>query len=108
MSNVQVEVKNYVAVVTLNRPPVNATSRAVREELIRRGHDAADAAAKKALVDERFALVNAEVASYESLKKFAIIDRPLTVEDGLLTATLKVRRKKVYEAFRDAFEALYT
>ena len=35
MSNVQVEVKNYVAVVTLNRPPVNATSRAVREELIR-------------------------------------------------------------------------
>ena len=35
MSNVQVEVKNYVAVVTLNRPPVNATSRAVRQELIR-------------------------------------------------------------------------
>jgi long-chain acyl-CoA synthetase len=81
---------------------------AVRAELVRRGKDAGDAAARKALVEERFAVVNAEVASYESLKKFAIIDRPLTVEDGLLTATLKVRRKKVYEAFRDAFEALYT
>ena len=35
MSDVQVDVKDYVAVVTLNRPPVNATSRAMREELIR-------------------------------------------------------------------------
>ena len=32
---------------------------------------------------------------------------PLTVEDGLLTPSLKVRRKKVYERFRDRFEALY-
>jgi hypothetical protein len=31
----------------------------------------------------------------------------LTVEDGLLTASLKVRRRKVYEAFREAFEGLY-
>ena len=48
-----------------------------------------------------------QLASYETIKKFAIIDAPLTVEDGLLTPTLKVRRKKVYERFRDAFEALY-
>jgi long-subunit acyl-CoA synthetase (AMP-forming) len=33
--------------------------------------------------------------------------RPLTMEEGLLTQTLKVRRKKVYEAFRSDFEALY-
>jgi long-chain acyl-CoA synthetase len=51
--------------------------------------------------------VNAELASFETIKKFAIMDRPLTVEGELLTASLKVRRKKVYEAFRMTFEGLY-
>jgi long-chain acyl-CoA synthetase len=51
--------------------------------------------------------VNGELASFETIKKFAIIDRPLTVEGELLTASLKVRRKKVYEAFRATFEGLY-
>ncbi len=51
--------------------------------------------------------VNASLASYESLKRFVIIPSPLTVESGLLTASLKVRRKKVYETFRSQFEALY-
>ena len=37
----------------------------------------------------------------------ALIDEALTVNGGLLTASLKVRRKKVYEAFRPRFEALY-
>jgi hypothetical protein len=32
---------------------------------------------------------------------------PLTVEDGLLTSSLKLRRKAVYERLRDRFEALY-
>jgi long-chain acyl-CoA synthetase len=63
--------------------------------------------ALRALVEESVARVNAELASHESIKKFAIMDRPLTIDGGLLTPTLKVRRKKVYEAFREHFEALY-
>ena len=43
--------------------------------------------------------VNAQLARYESIKRFAIMPSPLTVENGLLTTTLKVKRKKVYEAF---------
>ena len=34
-------------------------------------------------------------------------ETPLTVEDGLLTSSLKLRRKAVYERLRDRFEALY-
>jgi long-chain acyl-CoA synthetase len=64
--------------------------------------------ARRALVQKRVDAVNAELASYESIKKFAVMDTPLTVEGELLTASFKVRRKKVYETFRDAFEALYT
>lgn len=67
----------------------------------------ARAEATRALVQKRFDEVNALLPSYETLKRFVVLEAPLTVEGGLLTATLKVRRKKVYERFREAFEALY-
>lgn len=60
-----------------------------------------------ALVRRRIDAVNAGLASYETIKRYAVIESPLTVENGMLTASLKVRRKKVYEAFRAAFEGLY-
>jgi len=67
----------------------------------------ARAAARHAMVEERVERVNATLASYETIKRFTIIDEPMSVENELLTASLKVRRKKVYERFRAAFEALY-
>jgi long-chain acyl-CoA synthetase len=69
--------------------------------------DARDEAVR-ALVQQRIDRVNAALASYESIKKFVVMGEPLTVEGGLLTPTLKVKRKKVYETFRDRFEALYS
>ncbi len=68
---------------------------------------AAQTEARKVLVQTRIDQVNTQLASYESIKKFAIIDSPLTVESGLLTSTLKVRRKEVYKAFGSRLEALY-
>lgn len=63
--------------------------------------------ARRALVQRRIDAVNAELASFETIKKFVILDTPLTVEGGLLTSSLKVRRKQVYETFRASFEGLY-
>jgi long-chain acyl-CoA synthetase len=63
--------------------------------------------AMRALVQKRIDQVNSTLASYETIKKFRIMDRPLTVEGGMLTSTLKVRRKAVYKAFHDDFEGLY-
>jgi len=60
-----------------------------------------------ALVQKSIDKVNAQLPGYETIKKFHLFDEPLTVAGGLLTPTLKVRRKKVYERFLDAFEALY-
>lgn len=53
------------------------------------------------------ARVNAELARYERIKKWKIMDTPLTVDKGFLTSTLKVRRKRVYQAFAEQLEALY-
>ncbi len=63
--------------------------------------------AAQALVQKRVDLVNSELASYETIKKFAIIPQPLTVDGGLLTSTLKVRRKQVTQTFGHLIDALY-
>jgi long-chain acyl-CoA synthetase len=63
--------------------------------------------ARRALVQKRVDHVNTELASYETIKKFAILDEPLTVEAGLLTSTLKVRRKQVTQKFGAIINALY-
>jgi long-chain acyl-CoA synthetase len=63
--------------------------------------------ALRSLAQARVDHVNEQLANYERIKKFTIMPTPLTVEGGMLTASLKVRRKKVYEAFRGQFEALY-
>jgi long-chain acyl-CoA synthetase len=59
------------------------------------------------LLRGRIDAVNAQLARFETIKRFAVFDSPLTVEGGLLTASLKVRRKNIYERYRDEFEALY-
>ncbi|MFU8803683.1 MAG: AMP-dependent synthetase/ligase [Bradymonadaceae bacterium] len=61
-----------------------------------------------ALLTPRLEQVNAGLARYETIKKFVVIDEPLTVENGFLTPTLKIKRKKVYEAFGDRFASLYS
>jgi long-chain acyl-CoA synthetase len=63
--------------------------------------------ARRALVQSRVDQVNTQLASYETIKKFVIIDEPLTVESGLITSTLKVRRKEVSKQFGSRLEALY-
>jgi long-chain acyl-CoA synthetase len=55
----------------------------------------------------RLEQINADLARHETIKRFFIAEAPLTVEDGLLTSSLKLRRKAVYERLRDRFEALY-
>ncbi len=55
----------------------------------------------------RVEAVNAELARHETIKRFFVEEAPLTVEEGLLTSSLKLRRKAVYERLRGRFEALY-
>jgi long-chain acyl-CoA synthetase len=59
-------------------------------------------------VEDTLIRVNGELARYEQIKRLKVFDEPLTVTGGLLTASLKIRRKAIYDAFRSEFEALYT
>ncbi|MBV1857920.1 MAG: hypothetical protein KUG77_05865 [Nannocystaceae bacterium] len=66
-----------------------------------------DAAAREVLVQAAVDAANAKLARFEQIKRFRIMERPLSVEEGLLTSTLKLRRKHIYKAFSTAFEGLY-
>lgn len=63
--------------------------------------------AVKNLVDAQIQKVNGELASFETLKKVWINPNVLTVEDDLLTSSLKPRRKAIYTRFAEPLEALY-
>jgi len=51
--------------------------------------------------------VNRDLARYEQVKRFTILPRELSIEEGELTATLKLKRRVVHERYRDVIEALY-
>jgi len=51
--------------------------------------------------------LNTQVATYEQIKKFVLIARPFTVENSLLTPTLKLRRKEISEKYAKQISAIY-
>lgn len=51
--------------------------------------------------------LNVNLNRWEQIKKFVILDHDLTVEDGDLTPSLKLRRKAVSEKYREQLDALY-
>jgi long-chain acyl-CoA synthetase len=55
------------------------------------------------IVEER----NDELQSYAKIKKFWILPADFTVENGLLTPTLKVKRKVITEKYRETLDSLY-
>ena len=51
--------------------------------------------------------INKRVSQVTGVKKFAILPRELSIENGELTGTLKVKRNRVTEHFATEIEALY-
>ena len=65
---------------------------------------------KKELQEEIWRVIeelNKDLASYESLKKFALLPRDLTVEEGDLTPSLKVKRKAVEKKYLHILDGFY-
>jgi long-chain acyl-CoA synthetase len=52
--------------------------------------------------------LNGQLNRWETIKKFTILPRDLSEENGELTASLKVKRKVVEEHFADLLDAMYT
>lgn len=59
------------------------------------------------LIEAEVDAVNRELAAVERIKRFTILDKRLEQEDGELTPTMKVKRKKISEIYKDLIEEMY-
>lgn len=48
-----------------------------------------------------------ELSKYERVRRFRVLNEPFTVDNGLMTPTLKVKRKAVAERYASLIEELY-
>jgi len=51
---------------------------------------------------------NQQLSIIEKVRKFVLVPHPFTVENGMMTPTMKIRRHAVLREYKDALEALYT
>jgi long-chain acyl-CoA synthetase len=51
--------------------------------------------------------LNKSLSSIEKVKKFIIIKEEFTIDNGMLTPTLKLKRKKILEKYKEVLEKLY-
>jgi long-chain acyl-CoA synthetase len=52
--------------------------------------------------------VNKHLAPFEQIRRFKILDRDFSLENGELTPTMKLRRSKVLENFKREIAELYS
>jgi long-chain acyl-CoA synthetase len=59
------------------------------------------------LLDKELGEFQKKLAAFERIRKFAILDKPFTIEGGELTPSLKVKRKFIEERYKDLIEDMY-
>ena len=67
----------------------------------------ATAAPVQAEVKRAVQRANKQLAQYEQIRKFRVLEREFTIDDGELTPTMKVRRMKVIENFKAKIAEMY-
>ncbi len=70
-------------------------------------HDLVAQPESRALIQAEVDRLNGELAPFEKIKRFALLDRDLSQEAGELTPTLKVRRRIVAERFAGVIAEMY-
>ncbi|MBN1638486.1 MAG: long-chain fatty acid--CoA ligase [Ignavibacteriales bacterium] len=59
------------------------------------------------LLDEELAKFQKNLATFEKVRKFTLLERPFSIENGELTPKLSVRRKVIEERYRDLIDEMY-
>jgi long-chain acyl-CoA synthetase len=94
-----------VALITLD--PEEILPWAAEQGLPQDLEQLADAEPVLALVQSALDRANANYAQVEQIKRFAILKRDLSIEEGELTPTLKVKRAVVNERYLEVLDSLY-
>jgi long-subunit acyl-CoA synthetase (AMP-forming) len=62
----------------------------------------------RAHLEKQIEAVNANLARYETIKKFVILPAELSIEGGELTPTMKLKRRVAYQKYAAEIESLYS
>ena len=88
---------------TLRIPEEFATARGEAPDLSRLKDDPG----LRAAIDPVVERVNRELSNLEKVRRFAIAPEPFTVENQMMTPTLKIRRHQIVQVHGDTIRALY-
>ena len=80
------EQKNYIAALIVSNKELNASKETIQK-----------------IIDQ----INLELTQPEKIKKFSIIDEPFTIENNLMTPTMKVRRHEVQKKYADIINQMF-
>ena len=59
------------------------------------------------LIEAEITRLSAEMAQYEKIKKFALLPEDFSFANGEMTYTLKLRRRRIEERYRETIDRLY-
>lgn len=69
--------------------------------------DIAKSKALKGLIEEQIKIINQQFGKWEQIKAFELTPEVWTIEDGLLTPTLKHKRKEIQAKYIDLYNKMY-
>ncbi len=58
-------------------------------------------------VYDRIETLQQDLAHYEQIKRFTLLPKPFTMENGEITNTLKIKRRVVYQNYADLIDKMY-
>ncbi|MEX0593466.1 MAG: long-chain fatty acid--CoA ligase [Balneolaceae bacterium] len=61
----------------------------------------------RTVIEEEIEKVNKTLSPWETVKKFKLLEKMLTIEDGELTPTLKLKRSVIHERYKEQIDAIY-
>jgi long-chain acyl-CoA synthetase len=101
------EARNFcVALIALDAD-VTASWAAEQGVIVASYEELVKSSAVRDLIDEHVGRLNAELNRWETIKKWALLERDLTVEGGELTPSLKVKRGVVAERYKELLDSFY-
>jgi long-chain acyl-CoA synthetase len=59
------------------------------------------------LIEEEISSIQKDLANYERVRKFTLLEKQFSIEDGELTPTQKVRRKAIEERYKHLIDSMY-
>ena len=59
------------------------------------------------LIEKTIQSTQKDLANFEKMRRFTLLDQPFTIENGEMTPSMKLRRKAIEERYGDLIESMY-